>query len=134
MATLVSTPYLSVELARPDPDRVVATLIGELDISNCTLLDAVLLPLSGQDLRDVIVCAERLSFCDVVGFRVLKSLDLIMRATGTRMSIVAPSPQFRRLTALLESSLMSPWPAMQQYASLAEAWQVGLAGQTGEPD
>jgi anti-anti-sigma factor len=127
MTRVASSPYLSVELSQPCPGTIVATLIGELDISNCALLDALLLPLPSEGAEHVIVCVERLTFCDVLGFRVLKNMDLIMRATGIRLSIVAPSPQLLRLMTLLEGGPMSTWPAMRRHGSLAEAWRARSA-------
>jgi anti-anti-sigma regulatory factor len=48
---------------------VVVTLIGELDLGSFALLDTVLPALPGEGAEHVIVFAERLSFCDVAGFR-----------------------------------------------------------------
>ncbi|MFC7715862.1 STAS domain-containing protein [Nonomuraea recticatena] len=96
-----------MKLTAVERDTAVVTLDGELDVSNLALLDAVLLPLPGRGVRNLVVDAARLRFCDVCGWRTLESTDDILAASGGSLAIASPPPELRRLAEMMRE-LSSP--------------------------
>jgi len=113
---------MSTRVTTVRPDTVVVRVEGELDHRSADLLEAILLPMSGNGVRHLIVAADRLRFCDVRGFRVLANVHVIMNALDGRLAVAAPTPALRRLIQLMRQiPMLALDPPIRMYATVAEA-------------
>ena len=81
-----------VEHGKPD----VLWLVGELDLAGVALVSQRLAELDG----DVEVDCSRLDFIDAAGIRVLLAAHGVCAARGSRLVVVDPSRQVRRVLGL----------------------------------
>lgn len=87
------------KVAVDEPDRVVVSLSGELDLAAADTLWAALEPLFTGG-RAVILDGERLDFLDSGGLRVLARAARRATETGSVLRLVAPGPAVRRTLEL----------------------------------
>jgi anti-sigma B factor antagonist len=86
--------------------RPVIALDGELDLATAPQLAGVALALVESGAPDLIMDAEKLTFCDSSGLTVFVQVANSLQATGGRLAIAGPSPIVRRvleLSGLIES-------------------------------
>jgi anti-anti-sigma factor len=85
---------LAVIVERGAPD--VLWLVGELDLAGVALVSERLAQLEG----DVEVDCSRLDFIDAAGLRMLLTAHGICAARGSKLRVVRPSRQVRRVLEL----------------------------------
>ena len=86
--------------------RPVVVLDGELDLATAPQLASVALALVEAGAPDVIIDAEKLTFCDSSGLTVFVQIANSLQATSGRLAVAGPSPIVRRvleLSGLVES-------------------------------
>ena len=80
-----------------DPDAMVVTVEGEIDMDSATRLEETLAELIGRGEVDLVVDMSAVSFIDSVGTSVLvESLDRATEAGGT-LAVRAPSTAVKRM-------------------------------------
>jgi anti-anti-sigma factor len=82
---------------RPDRDRIVVLLRGELDLVNVEYVGAQLEELLLAGWRDMTVNLSAVSFMDVSGVRLLLGLHERSDRAGLAFSAVSASPQVVRI-------------------------------------
>ena len=106
---------LTLSHQQTDGDAVIA-LDGELDLSSASDLAELAGELVRNGADNIIMDAERLSFCDSSGLRILVSIANDLRPTGGRVAIVNPQPIVLRVLELtgLDRTVMIDWDPPQQ--------------------
>lgn len=105
---------LTLSHQQTDGDAVIA-LDGELDLASAPDLAELAGELVRNGADNIIVDAERLSFCDSSGLRILVSIANDLRPTGGRVAIVNPQPIVLRVLELtgLDRTVMIDWDPPQ---------------------
>jgi anti-anti-sigma factor len=75
----------------------VATVTGELDVSNSSWLHQCLHEAIGTGISEVVVDVELLTFMDSCALRVIVDAHKRIRAAGGRLTVLAPTPMVVRL-------------------------------------
>jgi len=101
---------LTLSHKQTDGDAVIA-LDGELDLASAPDLAELAGELVRNGADNIIVDAQRLSFCDSSGLRILVSIANELRPTGGRVAIVNPQPVVLRVLELtgLDRTVMIDW-------------------------
>jgi anti-sigma B factor antagonist len=101
---------LTLSHQQTDGDAVIA-LDGELDLASAPDLAELAGELVRNGADNIIVDAQRLSFCDSSGLRILVSIANELRPTGGRVAIVNPQPVVLRVLELtgLDRTVMIDW-------------------------
>ena len=105
---------LTLSHQQTDGDAVIA-LDGELDLASAPDLAELAGELVRNGAGNIIVDAQRLSFCDSSGLRILVSIANDLRPVGGRVSIVNPQPVVLRVLELtgLDRTVMIDWDPPQ---------------------
>jgi anti-sigma B factor antagonist len=105
---------LTLSHQQTDGDAVIA-LDGELDLASAPDLAELAGELVRNGADNIIVDAQRLSFCDSSGLRILVSIANELRPTGGRVAIVNPQPVVLRVLELtgLDRTVMIDWDPPQ---------------------
>ena len=105
---------LTLSHKQTDGDAVIA-LDGELDLASAPDLAQLAGELVRNGAGNIIVDAQRLSFCDSSGLRILVSIANELRPTGGRVAIVNPQPVVLRVLELtgLDRTVMIDWDPPQ---------------------
>lgn len=105
---------LTLSHQQTNGDAVIA-LDGELDLASAPDLAELAGELVRNGADNIIVDAERLSFCDSSGLRILVSIANDLRPTGGRVAIVNPQPVVLRVLELtgLDRTVMIDWDPPQ---------------------
>jgi len=90
---------LTLSHRQTDGDAVIA-LDGELDLASAPELAELAGELVRNGAGNIIVDAQRLSFCDSSGLRILVSIANDLRPTGGRVAILNPQPIVLRVLEL----------------------------------
>jgi anti-sigma B factor antagonist len=90
---------LTLSHKQTDGDAVIA-LDGELDLASAPDLAELAEELVRNGADNIIVDAQRLSFCDSSGLRILVSIANDLRPTGGRVAILNPQPIVLRVLEL----------------------------------
>jgi len=107
----------------------VADVRGEIDVSTCGLLrDRLLLALTDQDRRSMVVNLAGVDFIDSAGLGVLVAVWHRAQASPGILALAAPSPQAR--TVFATTGLTKLFPL---YDTEAQAVQACLAPPGGQP-
>ena len=106
---------LTLSHQQTDGDAVIA-LDGELDLASAPDLAELAEELVRNGAGNIIVDAERLSFCDSSGLRILVSIANDLRPIGGRVAIVNPQPIVLRVLELtgLDRTVMIDWDPPQR--------------------
>lgn len=88
------------EVTVEGPDRMIVSLIGELDLGAVPALWARLEPLFGPG-KLIVLDGERLGFLDSSGLRMLARAASRAARTGTVLRLVAPGQAVRRTLELV---------------------------------
>jgi anti-anti-sigma factor len=80
----------------------VVTVRGELDVSNSSWLHRCLHDAIDTGISEVVVDVEFLTFMDSSALRVIVGAHKQMRATGGRLTVLAPTPMVIRLFHIFE--------------------------------
>jgi len=101
---------LTLSHQQTEGDAVIA-LDGELDLASAPDLAELAGELVRNGADNIIVDAQRLSFCDSSGLRILVSIANELRPTGGRVAIVNPQPVVLRVLELtgLDRTVMIDW-------------------------
>jgi anti-anti-sigma factor len=86
---------------RPDRERVIVALDGELDFSNVDAVRAALEELRTSGWRSIVVDLRELTFIDSTGLSLLLEADHVARRQGAALAIVDGSPAVARLLELV---------------------------------
>jgi anti-sigma B factor antagonist len=105
---------LTLSHQQTDGDAVIA-LDGELDLASAPDLAELASELVRNGAGNIIVDAQRLSFCDSSGLRILVSIANDLRPAGGRVAIVNPQPIVLRVLELtgLDRTVMIDWDPPQ---------------------
>jgi anti-sigma B factor antagonist len=105
---------LTLSHRQTDGDAVIA-LDGELDLASAPDLAQLAEELVRNGAGNIIVDAQRLSFCDSSGLRILVSIANDLRPTGGRVAILNPQPIVLRVLELtgLDRTVMIDWDPPQ---------------------
>jgi len=105
---------LTLSHQQTDGDAVIA-LDGELDLASASDLAELAGELVRNGADNIIMDAERLSFCDSSGLRTLVSIANDLRPIGGRVAIVNPQPIVLRVLELtgLDRTVMIDWDPPQ---------------------
>ena len=105
---------LTLSHRQTDGDAVIA-LDGELDLASAPELAELAGELVRNGADNIIVDAQRLSFCDSSGLRILVSIANDLRPTGGRVAILNPQPIVLRVLELtgLDRTVMIDWDPPQ---------------------
>jgi len=105
---------LTLSHQQTDGDAVIA-LDGELDLASAPDLAELAGELVRNGADNIIVDAQRLSFCDSSGLRILVSIANELRPTGGRVAIVNPQQVVLRVLELtgLDRTVMIDWDPPQ---------------------
>jgi len=105
---------LTLSHQQTEGDAVIA-LDGELDLASAPDLAELAGELVRNGADNIIVDAQRLSFCDSSGLRILVSIANELRPTGGRVAIVNPQPVVLRVLELtgLDRTVMIDWDPPQ---------------------
>jgi anti-sigma B factor antagonist len=105
---------LTLSHQQTDGDAVIA-LDGELDLASAPDLAELAGELVRNGADNIIVDAQRLTFCDSSGLRILVSIANELRPTGGRVAIVNPQPVVLRVLELtgLDRTVMIDWDPPQ---------------------
>ena len=105
---------LTLSHQQTDGDAVIA-LDGELDLASAPDLAQLAGELVRNGAGNIIVDAQRLSFCDSSGLRILVSIANDLRPTGGRVAILNPQPIVLRVLELtgLDRTVMIDWDPPQ---------------------
>ena len=107
----------------------VVDVRGEIDVSTCGLLrDRLLLALTDQDRRSMVVNLAGVDFIDSSGLGVLVAVWHRAQASPGILALAAPSPQAR--TVFATTGLTKVFPL---YDTEAQAVQACLAPPGGQP-
>lgn len=100
-----SDRILSIETER-DGDTAVVTVAGELDMSSAPRLESTLSELAGDaEVRRVVIDLSGTGFVDSSGLRAILSAHRQLDASGSELTLRAPSAPVTRLleiTALVD--------------------------------
>ena len=96
MASGVEADRFRIE-TRPDRDRVVVVVAGELDVANVSLVREALDELYAAGWRSVVLDLRELTLIDSTGLSLLVEMDRAARRTGIAFAIVDGSPAVARL-------------------------------------
>ena len=101
---------LTLSHRRTDGDAVIA-LDGELDLSSASDLAQLADELVRDGASNIIMDAQRLTFCDSSGLRILVSIANDLRPMGGRVAILNPQPFVLRVLELtgLDRTVMIDW-------------------------
>jgi anti-anti-sigma factor len=92
----------------PNPPSAAAVLDGEMDISTCPAIRRFLMAaISGGDVQ-LAVDMSGVTFIDAAGIGVLVAAANRAREAGGGLSLLAPSPQVRRLLDVLHLDAVLP--------------------------
>ena len=82
---------------RPDRDRVILEVRGELDMASVGSLQAALDELRGNGWERIVLDVRELTFIDSSGLALLLDTDRAARRSGVAFEVVDGSPAFARL-------------------------------------
>ena len=86
--------------ARPDRDRVIVAVGGELDLAHIGALQAALDELRSAGWTDIVADLRELQFIDSTGLSLLLAADRDARRQGWTFSVADASPAVTRLLEL----------------------------------
>ncbi|WP_342342463.1 STAS domain-containing protein [Planobispora rosea] len=81
---------VSVRIAHCSDDTASLTVSGEMDSSNCELVESILDSLVSRGARYITVDASELRFCDVAGAYMLARIHRRLRVAGGELVVTAP--------------------------------------------
>ena len=107
---------LTLSHTKTDGDAVIA-LDGELDLASASDLAQLADELVRNGASNIIMDAQRLTFCDSSGLRILVSIANDLRPSGGRVAIVNPQPIVLRVLELtgLDRTVMIDWDPPQEH-------------------
>ncbi len=97
----------TVGVSRPDPETMLITVMGELDLAVADRLREVLQQRIKSCLRRVVLDLSAVSFCDSAGMDLVRECRVNADAYGTTFRVVAHTPgPVTRLFWLVDPSLL----------------------------
>lgn len=90
---------LHIEL-RQEPDRVVITLAGELDMANAPLLQSTVESEELSSTKTVVLDLQQLTFVDSTGLRIILAARELCWRRGQELAITPGSQQVQRLLSV----------------------------------
>lgn len=96
-----TTPVVGFSIrVRPEPDRVLVALAGELDIATVARAERPARELYERGFTSVVLDLRALTFVDSTGLKLLLRLDDLATSNGWRFAIVAGEGAAHRLLEL----------------------------------
>lgn len=86
--------------ARQEPDRLVLSLSGELDLLSVPLLKSKIEGIQSTDGTIVVLDLQAVKFIDSTGLRAILSARELLHEQGVEFAVTPGSPQVQRLLSL----------------------------------
>lgn len=103
-------PALAVSV-RPDRERVVVIVSGEIDLATIADLDVAVDELRAVNWPEIVLDLRQVEFIDSTGLAWLARTSRAARAMGWTLSLVDGSPAVRRLLELTGMRDLFRWTA-----------------------
>nr|BFE82494.1 hypothetical protein GCM10020093_050950 [Planobispora longispora] len=91
---------VSVRIAHCSDDTASLVVTGEMDASNCELLESILDSIIARGARYIMINAGELNFCDVTGAYMLARVHRRLRLAGGELVVTASESVTETLDAL----------------------------------
>jgi anti-sigma B factor antagonist len=86
--------------SRHEADRIVLTLVGELDMANSPLLQSAIEAPELQETKTVVLDLQGLTFLDSTGLRIILSARELCWRRGQEFAVTPGSQQVQRLLSV----------------------------------